>query len=171
MKARSKKQMIIFAAIMLVIAGIGIFAAATYFHRPYNRIDQCEANLRAIALACTLYATENQGAFASELEAYVPQYISSTEQLYCQGHNSGKKTKYIYLPNNAVKDPEKSILAICPYRHFNHSRYVLYGYGFVAGLTDADFNNVLKDLLAREDIDKILTPEQVTAIKQIIKED
>lgn len=100
------------AALILYLIGIlaGVALPAFGTAQAAARETMCVAQARQVALACRMYASDNDGKFPPRLEDLTPTYLSDEKILLCPLKKDGEGSGYEYFGGKDTDPGEKVLL-------------------------------------------------------------
>ena len=119
--------------------------------RESARRTMCEANLHGIFLGLTMYQAENMDVYPADLDVLVAQRLVPEETLRCPSAEANRRCDYFfYLPPAKLLDEMADVSGVviaCDLagNHRGDGRNVLYLYGNVEVMNEADFQAALAD--------------------------
>lgn len=138
---------VVFLVLLVVVADLPHMLAHGCADREHARRMACMGRLRRIALACQLYARENEDLFPDSLSDLLPGYVDNEAVFDCFGVR-GKKLSKRYQMERGLRARMGGdvILAYCPAEsHHGSGRMVAFLDARVEWMRDAEFQKRLKE--------------------------
>ncbi len=143
-RSRPRFRLVLAGAILLSVLAVGFLGTRRVREGSYH--PRCNNRLRQVALACLMYAEDNDELFPPDLDHLHLEYIDRREDVFCPAAGFRAGAKYALEPGLRRTFPNDCILTYCRTagHHGGKGRNVAFVDAHVEWMRESEFQAALK---------------------------